>query len=176
MLENFVFEKRSRVRMSVVSTIIGGCSSSGNLPEESGSKEQDQGISANGELVEKHELLDQAIDSLLLTHGGLRRGFKRGRLCHPFIGDVGERWIPLSTICTEAWSTGEAKIAAILVDIFHDEYGADQIAGYNRADMYVDGKCLRPSEWLWPNVRVVTKEFTYLDRESYSVLSNLVRK
>ena len=126
--------------------------------------------------MEKYELLDQTIESLLHTHSGLSRGFTRGYLRHPFLGDVGERWIPLSTILSEPWSTCEAKIAAILVEIFHDEYGADQIVGYKLEDTVVDGKYLRPSEWLWPRVRVVTMEFPHLDREAYRALNNLISR
>ena len=126
--------------------------------------------------MEKYELLDQTIDSLLRTYIGLKRGFKRGHLHHPFLGDVGERWIPLSTILSEPWSTGEAKIAAILVDIFHDEFGADQIIGCKFEDTVVDGEYVRPSVWLWPSVRVVTKEFPHLDREAYRALINLISR
>lgn len=126
--------------------------------------------------MEKYELLDQTIDSLLRTHSGLSRGFKKGYPHHPFLDNVGERWIPLSTIVNEPWSTGEAKIAAILVDIFHDEFGVDQFIGYNDEAMLVDGKFVPPSEQLWPRVRVVTKEFPHLDREAYRALINLVSR
>lgn len=124
--------------------------------------------------MEKYELLDQTIDRILGTYSGLRRAFVKGHPRHPFVSSVGERWVPLHTILSEPWSSGEAKIAAVLLDVFHDEYGADQIIGCKFEDTVVDGEYVRPSVWLWPSVRVVTKEFPHLDTEAYRVLGNLI--
>jgi len=167
--------------MSVVSTILGRYTSPINtlhlLSNESASNDHNQDKSVKRKYMEKYEFLDQTIDELLQTYTGLQRGFKKGYPHHPFVGDVGERWIPIfKMIRSVPWSTGEAMIAAILVDVFHDEYGADQMVGFKEKELYVNGEYRRLSEWLWPNVRDVTKKFPYLDREAYHALSKLICK
>ena len=123
--------------------------------------------------MERYELLDQTIDSILHIYAGLRRAFVKGHPRHPLAGDVGERWVPLHAIIKDRWPRDEAKIAAALVEAFVSEYGADEVINFNVDDMLFEGKYTSHSVQLWP-VCDATKECRALDREAYRVLCNLI--
>ncbi|MBE0576852.1 MAG: hypothetical protein IH613_13260 [Desulfuromonadales bacterium] len=122
--------------------------------------------------MEKYELLDLTVGKLMQRYHGLDRAFVRGFPNHPFYDDVGERWVPNVGILEPFWSTGERIMVAVLLDIFHDEYGITDYLdydGYEDSDDYV-----RPAERVWKNVRPVTHDFPYLDPEPFRLLCQLI--
>lgn len=163
-----------------MSTLIAGhklpCITLNFLPTKSVSNDhnQDKSVKGKGEFMGKYELLDQTIDSILHTYSGLKRAFVKGHPRHPFIGDVGQRWVPLHSILSEPWTMGEARIVAVLVEVFVSEYGADEVINFNVDDMFFFGEYISHSEQLWPVVYVVTKELRAFDREAYRLISKLI--
>ena len=174
MTDNPVLSKKSR--RSVVSTLIAGHNHSCNTLNYK--KKYDcpsyyQKVEMKEKIIERYELLDQTIDSILQIYAGLRRAFVKGHPRHPLVGDVGERWVPLHAIIKERWPRDEAKTAAALVEAFVSEYGADEVINFNVDDMLFEGKYTSHSVQLWP-VCDATKECRAIDREAYRVLCNLL--